>query len=445
MTAIALIAGPLDPPGLTVTRSGIRWLCEDGHMCRTGEVIAYCNIGLFHHSAQSGSRPFPDEWRDLQVGFAAPAAGRLRKAPAASSGGHLDRVEYVFPWKADLELGLLEPTEHCRSGQLRLLFATGRRVTELAEVRSGLLTGWHSRARAWWGHDATEIDTVLGLGTCEQAGIIRGESGAFLEIFEAIPVPFQAILAIDEPLVVCARIAREQVLRTSAERGAIAADMLESFSQSPLSPTAADWQFLGALLGGLQASPATETTSILTRHELTTTGPARTIILSVDSEIRDILLHRRLGYAVCCHDFRMREMGPGLQHWFKTNFSIVRRSVADIAADYRDLSRTIRLKTGARIIVLNKALAPPFNPTQTYAGFSTPLGDTVSSIRDQDMNLMLHDLVLDGDLSIVDVDAITALFGARLHMPDQIHQSAALQQAIRGEILRLLPQTNISS
>ena len=58
----------------------MRWLREDGHLCRPGEVIAYCSIGLTRIGAAPGEPlPFADEMRDLQMALVTPAGGRLRR------------------------------------------------------------------------------------------------------------------------------------------------------------------------------------------------------------------------------------------------------------------------------------------------------------------------------------------------------------------------------
>jgi hypothetical protein len=53
----------------------------------------------------------------------------------------------------------------------------GRRVTELAEGRSGLLTGWHDRSRARSVEDDGPVGTLLSLGICEMLGVINRPGG----------------------------------------------------------------------------------------------------------------------------------------------------------------------------------------------------------------------------------------------------------------------------
>ena len=44
--AMALRLGAMRIDGIPIARSAVRWLHEDGHFCRPGEVIAYCNVAL---------------------------------------------------------------------------------------------------------------------------------------------------------------------------------------------------------------------------------------------------------------------------------------------------------------------------------------------------------------------------------------------------------------
>ena len=64
MSTVPLSLGPLVAPGYVVHRSGLRWLCEDGYVCRPGEVIAYCSVGLKPDgSGVQGTQPFAQEAR----------------------------------------------------------------------------------------------------------------------------------------------------------------------------------------------------------------------------------------------------------------------------------------------------------------------------------------------------------------------------------------------
>jgi len=52
-----------------------------------------------------------------------------------------------------------------------------------------------------------------------------------------------------------------------------------------------------------------------------------TIVLSLNAEAPTILRHRRLGYALQFHDFRLADSGPAFIAWLRANFETVRRSM----------------------------------------------------------------------------------------------------------------------
>ncbi|MEO8304050.1 MAG: hypothetical protein ABI724_08015 [Betaproteobacteria bacterium] len=444
MTSIPLRLGTLGAYGFAVQRSGIRWLCDEGHDCRPGEVIAYCNIGLVPSGRSIRAwDPFVDEQRDFQVAFAPRIAGRLRKAADSSRGGFLDLQQFYQHWSHDYIIGHLEAPTGDRvaddgTDSLRLLFVAGRRTTELAEVRSGLLTGWHDRSRAWWGDGDDAPGTVLSMGICELAGVIRGERSAFLELFAAVPGPAHAIYNADDALVPCARVALEQMHRTTAEFDAIAADFAKTFASGSVIPSPGDWMFGAALLSALRHSPLTATHDTLTRTGLRRNLPVDAVILSLHAEPTVVLRHRRLGYAVNCHGFRIAQAGPGVREWLHTQFEPVSRTPDDIRCDLRELIDTVRARGDMRVLILNSMSTSGFEDVYTYAPFDRPMRDTLSSVRSKEMNLMLHDLARERDVSIVDVDTIAAELGAAAHLPDGVHASGPLQAEVREEILRLL-------
>lgn len=444
MTSTPLRLGRLGAYGYAVQRSGIRWLCDDGHECRAGEVIAYCNIGLVPAGRPLRTwDPFVDEQRDFQVAFAPRVGGRLRKAQDSSRGGFLDLQQYYQHWSHDYVIGHVETPAGDRladdgAESLRLLFVTGRRMTELAEVRSGLLTGWHDRSRAWWGEGSDAPGTLLSLGICELAGVIRGERFAFLELFGAVPGPAHAIHCSDDALVPCARVAIEQMRRTSAEFDAIASDFATTFAGGAVVPSPEDWMFGAALLSALRRSPLTSTQDTLTRTGLRRNLEVDAVILSLNSEATVILRHRRLGYAVNCHGFRIAQAGRGVREWLHTQFEPVKRTPDDIRRDLRELVDTLRARGDMKVLILNCMSTSGFEDVYTYAPFDRPMRDTLSSIRSKEMNLMLHDLARERGISIVDVDTITGELGGAAHLPDGVHSSGPMQAEVRSEILRIL-------
>ena len=85
MSLVPLRLGTLAVAGYDVVRSGVRWLRDEGHACRVGELVAYCNLRLAPSaSAPAGAAPFAEEARDFQVGLATRVGGRLHRAHDAS-------------------------------------------------------------------------------------------------------------------------------------------------------------------------------------------------------------------------------------------------------------------------------------------------------------------------------------------------------------------------
>ena len=170
MSLVPLRLGTLAVAGYDVVRSGVRWLRDEGHACRVGELVAYCNLRLAPSaSAPAGAAPFAEEARDFQVGLATRVGGRLHRAHDASRGGFIDRLAEHTVWMPNHVIGHVQ----CRPSErpagvdpdgetLELMFVAGRRVTEIAEDRSGFLTGWHDRVRAWWGEGEAPVGTLLG-------------------------------------------------------------------------------------------------------------------------------------------------------------------------------------------------------------------------------------------------------------------------------------------
>lgn len=440
-----LYLGPITVEGFTVRRSGLRWLCDDGQICRPGETLAYCNISIQRNiGVSSASIPFPEETRDFQIALSTPSGGRLHHRPESSRGGFFDQHE-VFVWEADFAIGDLElPDGGEDTITLRLLMLAGRRATEVAEGRSGLLTGWHDRSRAWRAESDGAIGTLLSLGICELEGVIKGDSSAFLEMFESIAGPAQVVYIQDSPLVPNSRFLAEQITRTPDQYEAIARDLTQALATGPVLASPQDWIFAAAILNLLQVSPVTDCYPILTRSGLSQAGPANAVVLSLNAETKTLLRHRKLGYSMWLHNFRLHDAGPVLQAWFHANFERVSRTLADIRQDCGNLIDLIRKHSpGAQILILNKMSTDGFDDLQCYSAFDPPLGDTLASVEAKDMNLMLYDLAEEHDIAVVDTDAIAAKMGARAHLQSGVHQSGDMQAAQRDEILRILSQQGV--
>jgi hypothetical protein len=442
-TPVPLRLGPLQARGYAIRRSGIRWLREDGHPCIAGEVIAYCNLGL---TRMGGPRdtpiPFAEETRDLQMALVTPVSGRLRRAADSSRGGFLDLLDHFMLWSPDYEIGHVEPDpgQPASDGQLRLLMMAGRRAADVAEGRSGLLTGWHDRSRGYRGDDGDgPVGTLLSLGVCEMAGVIKGERYAFFEILDAIRGPAQVVFVPDNPIVNNSVMVAEQIRRTPAEREAIGRDLAEGMAASKVTPTPADWMFAGSMLNALCHSPATERYTVLGRNGLREAGPPDAIVFSLNGEAAMMLRHRRLGYALHVHDFRLADAGQAFLPWIRANFEPYRRSLDDVQADLTAMIDLIRADAPAtQFLVSNVMSTTGEEDIQTYAPFDAPLDTSISSAHAKALNLMLHDLARERDIAIIDADAIAAELGGQRSLPDGVHQNGEMQAELRAEILRIL-------
>jgi hypothetical protein len=443
VSQVALRFGPLAVEGYKLLRSGIRWLCEDGHLCRQGDPIAYCHVGLHPGNApRNSAHPFDREARDLKMLIAAPLSGRLHQRPDLNLGGLQDVLLNRF-WISDEIMGSIEPEPAQSTGNadcmVRLFMVANRNVTALAGDGSGLLTGWISSNRICHADGDGPMGTLLSLGICELMGVIKGKSLTFFELLDAIKGPAHIVYASDYALTPSARILSEQIRRTAEELEAIAQDLAGSLAGGAIVPDAADWMFAGAVLDALGPSPATERHTVLTREGLRSVPPPDAIVLSLHAEGTPILRHRRLGYSFTYYNWRMADAGRAFEPWLRANFEPVRRTVQDIRADYRVLIDLIRAKAPrTQILICNMMSTSGVDDVQSYAGFDAPIGETVASVHSKEMNLMLCDLARDCDVAIVDSDAIAAEFGGRTHIFDGVHQSGEMQAEMRAEILHIL-------
>jgi hypothetical protein len=291
--AVPLKLGPLQAAGFSVYRSGVHWLCEDGHLCRPGEAIGYCNVSVeLGSGGWPGAAPFAEE-RELQVAFAPRLAGRLRRAQDASLGGHLDEFG-VHGWDPDTVIGEIEPADgdpplDGDESTLRLLMLAGRRMTGLADVLTGLLPGWHNRARGWWGEHAGERPTLLSIGICDAVGPVRGDQSAFLEMFEAAAFPAHVVFVPNNPVAPCATCLFEQFTRSPAAHQAIASDIVAALAGGSVKPTADDWLFVGALLVALDRSALRDTYDLLTPQGLSKGKCPTSVLISAQAEGASIL------------------------------------------------------------------------------------------------------------------------------------------------------------
>lgn len=435
---LPLTLGPLAPPGHTVLRSGVRWLVEDGADCRPGDWLAYC--GVMARDTTGGAQPFADEDGELQAVLVSPAAGRLRRSEHSSQGGFLDKLEFSLLWTPDFVIGHLEGASG--EGQVRLVMLAGRRRFTFAQRRTGLLAGVYNRSRAWWGEGAARRGALLGIGVCDQSGVIRGEALNFAEIVQASPGPAQVIYADEEPLVASARVNIESLTRTPEDFGAIAQDLSAGMLSGATTPDDVSFAFASGLLGALARSPLSEPPPILTRTAVEAGKGPDAVLLSVVSEARMVLRHRRLGYHLRIHNFRLAKAGAAVRAWLRAHFEPVFLTVDDIRRDYETLAAMLAAQ-GTRVLLLNAMGTDGYERIQSYAPMGEPLAAFSNTVRLKELNLMACDLSRSCGVALVDLDAIAVELGAQGHIPDGIHQSGTLEREVRGELIHVLRRLQI--
>ena len=431
---IALKLGSLKADDFLIRRSAVHWLCEDDHLCRAGEVVGFCSVTLEPSPNQrNASLPLAGE-QDFQVAIAPRAAGRLRIEKSKSPGGYLG-IHGLHLWNPNQVIGRLEIADDSRGPaseqDVRLLMLAGRRMSGLADVDAGILPGWHNRSRAWWGDEGPDR-TLLCLGICDAAGIVRGNQTPFIEAFESTAEPAHLVYVPDHPVVPCAPVLLDQLLRTPGQNRAIAADLAAALGSDRTGTTSDDWLFAGALLSWLERSPIRDSYELVTSRGLRRIGPADAVLLSLSSETNTILKHKRLGYSLQMLRHRQASAGPTIRSWLGSAFEAVKRSVDDIRRDYRRLIDAIGQETGARVFILNRMSTSGYEDIVSYAPFDAPMSDTLENIAAKEMNLMLHDLAQECDAAIIDVDALAAEMGGAEHLPDGVHHSATLQALLRS-------------
>ncbi len=111
-----------------------------------------------------------------------------------------------------------------------------------------------------------------------------------------------------------------------------------------------------------------------------TAGPDA-VVLSLNAESTAILRHRRLGYALQCHNYRMAaDAGPAVRSWLERDFEVVPRTLGDIADDYRRLVDPAGPRARTAFLVMNAMSTSGFETLHTYAAFDAPLGGEIAAL-----------------------------------------------------------------
>jgi hypothetical protein len=248
-------------------------------------------------------------------------------------------------------------------------------------------------------------------------------------------------------LVPSASVLNEQLRRTPAECADIVADLTQAFGsltnlREPA--TLADWVFVGCLLKMLCRSPLLDTHDVLTANGIRHIARPDAVILSLAGDHWPFLYrHKRCGYLVKFHPYRLRSGGRAFRQWLDRDFEQVRKTCTEIQGDYRELIDTIQAKLGAQVLILNMMSTTGVEDAISYASSEKPLAEELGAVRARELNLRLCDLARERDISIVDVDALIAEFGSRRHVRDGIHTSGPLQAAIRARIVEILHERGV--
>ncbi|HEX7701692.1 MAG TPA: hypothetical protein VF403_13235, partial [Kofleriaceae bacterium] len=88
------------------------------------------------------------------------------------------------------------------------------------------------------------------------------------------------------------------------------------------------------------------------------------------------------------------------------------------------------------VLMLNMMSTSNAPAADCYSSFDERTFDGL--MRSRELNIMLYQLARTIDFSIVDVDDLGAQLGAGQFMTDMVHQYAAMETAVRDEILRVL-------
>lgn len=434
MKALTLSFGNLALENHLLARSSLRWTLPAGATCTAGQVLAYCNIS-FVNKIQGAGHLFKEEARDLQLAMLAPIGGRVWPRSGMALGGW--RESHVQERWVDEPFATVESDELATHDHrpAPLVLVAGRRLTEAAEVRSGLLTGWHDRARASYVGEEP-VGTLMAAGICDIERGLRGPGHAFVEFVHSAPAPIQLISLTDTCLVPAAPVLFDQLLRTPSIMETITADMTQSLLSGPVSPTSIDLMFCGALLRTMSHSPLTEPVTTMTRHGLHTSAGPDALLLSLRAEESRLLRHRRLGYTLAFHNYRLRDAGEASRQWLRNHFDVIHRSTTQVRDDYIRLLDALRsLRPGMKVMIYNGLSTLGGDDLQTYVGQIQPLENALPSVLFRSRNLMLLELARSDGIGVVDIDAIAADLGAMEHLPDGLHGDGTFNAAVRAEVL----------
>ncbi len=434
---IPLILGDINLHDIRIQMSGIRWLCSDGQYCKSGIPIAYCNVLLVKGD---GSLLYNSgEIHDFQAVFITPFDGFIHIQKGNSHGGLIDQLPYYFFWDSKITICEIECEAQnfvLEAQQVQVIFAAGKRYFDAAENRTGILSGWFQRTRAWTGDRGQIKNTILTLGICDILNGLRGSEIVSLEFMELMPLSTQVILFQDGVLVPTVSMLLEQIKRTPENLS----DLIVNFSVMIKSSTyifeSEDYLFLGAILNSLANSNFLDTTLTLTRSGVNENTPSNIVLISLAAQPTKLFRHKSLGYSIAFHGFRLQKMGAATRMWLKENFYLINRSVDEIASELRELCNL--LGPNVRILVCNIAANPMSAFISHYDLFDKATFKEIGDINQRERNVMLDELASEGILEVVDLNLLSAKLGTSRNIPDGMHMTGVLEQEFLKELARII-------
>lgn len=436
MKKIHLILGEINQGDFCITMSGIRWLHATGHYCRRGVPIAYCNILI---SKNGEPVNLNGENQDIQATLIMPIDGIIHIRDGTSYGGLIDQMPHCFIWNSQ---SIICEVDHdgqetlADSLEVQIIFTAGKRYMNAFENRTGILSGWFERTRAWTGDRGPIKNNLIVLGTCEILNSIRGREIVSLELLNLLSEPSQVTLFQDSVLIPTISMMIDQIKRTPEESKRLIDDFNEMIGNGSQIYEPEDYLFLGAILKSLVKNNLFSSSFTLNRSCIEANTLPTIVLTSVTAQPRRILRHRSLGYSIAFHDFKVTDMGPGTLKFLRENFIQISRKPSDIEIEFRELSRL--LGNGVRLLVCNAPSNPLGNLIANYDLYDQINFSQITDVNRREMNVMLDKLSEDGVLEVIDLNLLAAQLGTLKNYPDGTHMSGLLERYFVNELARVI-------
>ena len=248
MKRVSLFLGDIRFDNISINMSRVKWLHDDGQYCKKGTPIAYCNIQLKFCDFFSSSS---GEMNDLQVIFIMPVNGTLIIPRVTTDKSLSNQLTHSPLWETSTILcdALIEDEQSLNEFiTAEFIIAAGKRYASFAENRSGILSGWFERSRAWVGDKGHIKNTILTLGICDILDALKGTQVAYLDFIQLMPTPSQIILFPDGVLIPTAAMALDQLERSTKNINEITVNFSTMIKNNPQIFSAEDYIFLGSVL-----------------------------------------------------------------------------------------------------------------------------------------------------------------------------------------------------